>query len=299
MTEVILHHYENSPFGQAMRLALGLKGIDWKSVQQPDIAPKPELSALTGGYERIPVLQIGADIYCDTAVIVDALEALKPEPSLYPKPLGFAGRMIATWSGGLWFMPAVGVALGTNPAIVSEEFWEDRAKRFGMDRRKFLPMVPHLTGQFEAGAALVAEALADGRDYISGDAAGHADLMLYMNIRFAGFAGRKPSDFGSAVAAWYDRIDDIGYGNFEEWTGQQAIAYANASQPVDSGSVDQNSGFSQGDRVSVKTETPDPAAVNGMLIGLNDREIIIQRKDEQAGTLHIHFPRLGQIFSPA
>ncbi len=299
MTEVILHHYENSPFGQAMRLALGLKGIDWKSVQQPDIVPKPELSALTGGYERIPVLQIGADIYCDTAVIVDALEALKPEPSLYPKPLGFAGRMIATWSGGLWFMPAVGVALGTNPAIVSEEFWEDRAKRFGMDRRKFLPMVPHLTGQFEAGAALVAEALADGRDYISGDAAGHADLMLYMNIRFAGFAGRKPSDFGSAVAAWYDRIDDIGYGNFEEWTGQQAIAYANASQPVDSGSVDQNSGFSQGDRVSVKTETPDPAAVNGMLIGLNDREIIIQRKDEQAGTLHIHFPRLGQILSPA
>ncbi len=299
MTEVILHHYENSPFGHAMRLALGLKGIDWKSVQQPDIAPKPELSALTGGYERIPVLQIGADIYCDTAVIVDALEALKPEPSLYPKPLGFAGRMIATWSGGLWFMPAVGVALGTNPDIVSEEFWEDRAKRFGMDRRKFLPMVPHLTGQFEAGAALVAEALADGRDYISGDAAGHADLMLYMNIRFAGFAGRKPSDFGSAVAAWYDRIDDIGYGNFEEWTGQQAIAYANASQPVGSGSVDQNFGFSEGDRVSVKTETPDPATVNGMLIGLNDREIIIQREDEQAGTLHIHFPRLGQILSPA
>lgn len=172
MTEVILHHYENSPFGQAMRLALGLKGIDWKSVQQPDITPKPDLSALTGG---------------------------------------------------LWFMPAVGVALGTNPDIVSDEFWEDRAKRFGMDRRKFLPMVPHLTGQFEAGAALVAETLADGRDYISGDNADHADLMLYMNIRFANFAGKKPSDFGADVAAWYDRIDGIGYGNFEEWTGQQAI----------------------------------------------------------------------------
>ena len=299
MTEIILHHYENSPFGQAMRLALGLKGIDWKSVQQPDICPKPDLSALTGGYERIPVLQFGSEIYCDTAVIVDALEVLKPEPSLYPEPLGFAGRIIALWSGGLWFMPAVGVALGTNPDIVSDEFWEDRAKRFGMDRRKFLPMVPHLTGQFEAGAALVAETLADGRNYISGDKAGHADLMLYMNIRFASFAGKKPSDFGSNVAAWYDRIDGIGYGNFEEWTGQQAIDYAKASEPVSSGSVDPASGFSAGDKVSVRTETPDPAAVVGELVGLNDREIIIKREDEQVGALHVHFPRLGQILSPA
>ncbi len=299
MTEVILHHYENSPFGQAMRLALGLKGISWKSVQQPDIAPKSDLSALTGGYERIPVLQIGSDVYCDTAVIVDALETLKPEPSLYPEPLGFAGRIIALWSGGLWFMPAVGVALGTNPAIVSDEFWEDRAKRFGMDRQKFLPMVPHLTGQFEAGAALVRDSLSDGRSYISGDSPGHADLMLYMNIRFASFAGRKPSEFGANVAAWYDRIDAIGYGTFEEWTGEQAISYARDTSPAGDCAVNDGYGFTHGDKVSIRTESPDPAAVTGILIGLNDRQISIKREDEQVGEVHIHFPRLGQILSPA
>ncbi|QTD56119.1 glutathione S-transferase family protein [Parasphingorhabdus cellanae] len=299
MTEVILHHYENSPFGQAMRLALGLKGINWKSVQQPDICPKPELSALTGGYERIPVLQIGSDIYCDTSVIVDALETLKPEPSLYPEPLGFAGRIIATWSGGLWFMPAVGVALGTNPDIVSDAFWEDRAKRFGMDRQKFLPMVPHLTAQFEAGAALVRDALADGRRYISGDSPGHADLMLYMNMRFVGFAGRKPSEFGPKLTAWYDRIDGIGYGSFEEWTGERAIDYALGTSPSASCTVDEDHGFEHGDAVSVRTESPDPAAVSGILIGLNDRQISIKREDEKVGEVHVHFPRLGQILSPA
>lgn len=299
MTEFILHHYENSPFGHAMRLALGLKGISWKSVQQPDIAPKPELSALTGGYERIPVLQVGSDIYCDTAVIVDALEALKPEPSLYPEPLGFAGRIIASWAGGAWFMPAVGVALGTNPAIVREEFWEDRAKRFGMDRQKFLPMVPHLTGQFEAGAALVRDALADGRSYISGDNPGHADLMLYMIIRFAGVAGRKPSEFGPNLAAWYDLLDAIGYGSFEEWTGQQAIAYARDTNPAGGCAVKDGYGFASGDKVSSTTESPDPAAVTGILIGLNDRQISIKREDDKVGEVHIHFPRLGQVLSPA
>lgn len=299
MTEVILHHYENSPFGQAMRLALGLKDINWKSVEQPDICPKPELSALTGGYERIPVLQIGSDIYCDTAVIVDALEALKPEPSLYPQPLGFAGRMIAAWSGGSLFMPAVGVALGTDPTIVSDAFWDDRAKRFGMNPQKFLPMVPHLTGQFEAGAALIADALADGRAYIGGDSPGHADLMLYMNIRFVGFAGRKPSEFGANVAAWYDRIDAIGYGSFEEWTAEQAISHAHDTTPSGGAVVEDGFGFAAGDTISVKTETPDPAAVTGILLGLNNRRIIIERQDDKAGTVHVHFPRLGQVLAPA
>ncbi|MEP3224477.1 MAG: glutathione S-transferase family protein [Parasphingorhabdus sp.] len=299
MTQVILHHYSNSPFGQAMRLALGLKGISWKSVEQPDIAPKPELSALTGGYERIPVLQIGSDVYCDTAVIVDRLETIKAEPSLYPEPLGFAGRMIANWSGSAWFMPAVGVALGTDPNIVSDAFWEDRTTRFGMNPQKFLPMVPHLTTQFDAGGALVRDALADGRAYIGGEQVGHADLMLYMNIRFAGFAGRKPSDFGHKVAAWYDRIDALGYGEFESWTREQALNHALETNPTAPVSIAEGSPFAAGDLVSVKTESPDPAFVTGQLIGLSDRQITIQRHDDKVGDVHVHFPRLGQIVSPA
>ena len=28
--------------------------------------PRPDLMPMTGGYRRTPVMQIGADIYCDT-----------------------------------------------------------------------------------------------------------------------------------------------------------------------------------------------------------------------------------------
>ena len=85
MSDLILHHYPQSPFAEKMRLILGYKNLSWQSVLAPMIMPKPNLVALTGGYRRIPVLQIGADIYCDTALICDALEHRQPSPTLYPE----------------------------------------------------------------------------------------------------------------------------------------------------------------------------------------------------------------------
>ena len=50
MTDIILHHYETSPYSEKVRLGLGLKGLAWASVEIPIIMPKPDLTALTGGY---------------------------------------------------------------------------------------------------------------------------------------------------------------------------------------------------------------------------------------------------------
>ena len=74
MSGLILHHYDTSPFSEKVRLMLGLKGLAWDSVQAPVIMPKPELTPLTGGYRRIPVLQIGANYYND----VEARFGLQP-----------------------------------------------------------------------------------------------------------------------------------------------------------------------------------------------------------------------------
>ena len=74
MTDIILHHYETSPYSEKVRLGLGLKGLAWGSVEIPVIMPKPDLTALTGGYRKTPVLQIGADIYCDSQLIMRELE---------------------------------------------------------------------------------------------------------------------------------------------------------------------------------------------------------------------------------
>lgn len=85
MSELILHHYPTSPFAEKARLLLGFKGLSWRSVHISPVMPKPDLTALTGGYRKTPVLQIGADIYCDTALIARRLEQEKALPAFFPK----------------------------------------------------------------------------------------------------------------------------------------------------------------------------------------------------------------------
>ena len=70
MSDVILHQYDSSPFSEKVRICFGIKGLAWRAAQQPVIMPKPDLIPLTGGYRRIPVMQIGADVYCDSATRV-------------------------------------------------------------------------------------------------------------------------------------------------------------------------------------------------------------------------------------
>jgi len=55
MSQLILHHYPTSPFAEKIRLIFGYKKLAWQSVIIPRIMPKPELTALTGGYRRTPV----------------------------------------------------------------------------------------------------------------------------------------------------------------------------------------------------------------------------------------------------
>src|SRR6188768_244952 len=97
MSELILHHYPTSLFAEKARLLLGFKGLSWHSVKISPVMPKPDLTALTGGYRRTPVLQIGADVYCDTALIARVLEALAPTPTLFPDGAPTA-PVLAQWA---------------------------------------------------------------------------------------------------------------------------------------------------------------------------------------------------------
>ena len=81
---IILHHFPQSPFSEKIRLIFGLKKIAWTSVVITRIMPRPDLMPMTGGYRRTPVMQIGADIYCDTQCIMRELERRFPEPTLVP-----------------------------------------------------------------------------------------------------------------------------------------------------------------------------------------------------------------------
>jgi glutathione S-transferase len=77
MTDIILHHYDLSPFSEKIRLALGFKGLAWKSVKVEGVPPRPLLDALTGGYRRLParVPVEGIIIAADAQEIVVARES--------------------------------------------------------------------------------------------------------------------------------------------------------------------------------------------------------------------------------
>lgn len=91
---------------------LGIKGIEWYACDEPVIMPKPELVALTGGYRKIPVMQIGADIFCDTQIIIRELERRFPSPSVFvggDKGLGWG---VGVWTDRSIFMNTVTVVFG-------------------------------------------------------------------------------------------------------------------------------------------------------------------------------------------
>lgn len=305
MTEIYLHHYDTSPFAELVRAALGLKGLAWNSVIIPVTMPKPDLVELTGGYGRTPVMQIGADIYCDTVAIVDALEALCPAPSLYPAPMGALHRIIAGWAGAAQFGAHVGAAMRNLPAgALGEGFAEDRKRRFvGFDFDMMPIYAPHLETQVQAGSNYVEAALADGRAFIGGDAAGHGDLALYSNAWFLKampFSG----DFAAKVfglpkfAAWYDRLAALGQGTRIESDAKAAIQAAAAVDPAPCSDCVED-GFAVGQLVLIQTETSGDDPVAGKLLRSGPTGITIQRESSRAGTVNVHFPRLGQIVRPA
>jgi glutathione S-transferase len=304
MTDIFLHHYPMSPFGELARTALGLKKLTWRSVTIPMMMPKPDLVELTGGYARTPVLQIGADIYCDTAAILDVLDAQQSQASLYPAPLGVLHKVIANWAGTAQFGAHVGAAFRNAPAeALPPGFAEDRKKRFvGFDFEAMPIYAPHLETQVLVTAGWIEQTLADGRPFIGGNLPGHGDLALYANLWFikslpfaADFAATALA--APTVAAWFDRVAAIGHGTFEEVSAADAIEAARANDPAPvSGRVE---GFAPRQTVTISTEQSGDQGVTGQLLRCDPSGLTVERSSNRAGTVHVHFPRLGQIVAAA
>ena len=209
MADIILHHYETSPYSEKVRLGLGLKGLAWGSVEIPVIMPKPHLTALTGGYRKTPVLQIGADIYCDSQLIMRELERLHPSPSFYPAGHG-AADALAWWAEKTTFSPAVSIAFAQRPDALPKGFLEDRAKFSGrnIDPAAMKAAVPNLLDQLRAHFDWLNQMLTDGRSFLQGSAASlcrsrrlPSGLVLAAKFRTTGGAARwlsKAAELGRA-----------------------------------------------------------------------------------------------------
>lgn len=298
MADLILHHFDISPFAEKARLALGIKGLAWRSVQIPLILPKPKLTALTGGYRKTPVLQIGADIFCDTQCIARVLEQHCPEPTLFPAGSEALALALSAWSDKAFFEPGAGLSMGTNQDI-PEPILEDRKAFFKfMDFDTLPTSLPHLYGQLRAHAALIDQQLADGRSYLLGDVASWVDVLAFFVVWMSRTNIAGVTELFSTFASlkdWEQRMTAIGHGERSEMTDDEALEVARKVDAETAISVDPADPLqlSAGQSVTVAPDDYGIVPVAGELVQLTVDDVAIRRKDPLVGEVVVHFPRIG------
>ncbi len=306
MSEVILHHYPLSPYSEKIRLALGLKGVTWNSVEIPVWTPRPKLTPMTGGYRKTPILQVGSEFYCDTLHILRTVDKMGRSGSLYPKGQEGLAKAFGWWIEKGSFFNAVCLTIGNMPGLPQELIDERRPLfRVNLDPKELGPKRPLYLQRVDAHLAWLAEVLADGRKFILGNEPSAADLSAYHPIWFARQnGGSEVNDliaFANVIDPWYKRVAAIGHGKSSIMTEDQAIEAARASEPSEPEEwwpEAKNIGLRRGDQVSV---IPDDYGnpVYGRLLSWTANEVVIRHEDPSAGKVNLHFPRVGFDTAPA
>ncbi|WP_395692346.1 ABC transporter substrate-binding protein [Piscinibacter sp.] len=85
----------------------------------------------------------------------------------------------------------------------------------------------------------------------------------------------------------------FGHGTPTTMTSRDAVALAAATTSHEPCRIEPGLGFEAGEAVTVMPTDYGRDPVAGTLVGLDAEEVVIRRHDERAGTLHVHFPRLG------
>ena len=293
MADLILHHYDLSPYSEKVRLMFGLKDLAWRSVQIPIVMPKPDYTELTGGYRRTPSMQIGADVYCDSKLCAQVLERLYPTPTLFP------GDVATIWGLARWaetsFMMAVLIFFGSG-GLFDEAFVEDRKKMApGLDIERVKKIVPAKLLQLAQNLERLEQQLRDGRAFLLGAAPSLADLAAYHTIYFlkARPVTAALLEPHTRMNAWLDRVGAIGHGDRKELDPADAIAIAHDARPApfEGAPAPLPDGLAYGDRVVVMPEEIGSGPVSGELVPSDVHEIAIRRESERAGELVVHFPR--------
>ena len=304
VSEIIYHNYPQSPVAEKVRAVFGFKQLAWRDVEIPRLTPKPKLTELTGGYRRTPVMQIGADIYCDSQCIIRELDRRFPEPTVLPGPDAGLLWCLSRWTDGALFDLAVKMVLGAAGDDLPQDFAEDRGRLYlGPDWAQRLKQanaeLPHLVAQMRAPLQWLEQVLGDKRAFLFGHQPTAFDAQVYHVVWF--IRGRWSG--GAAFLAhfpmleqWETRVRDIGHGNATAMDPDDAIARAASCEPAGASGVGEGDpqGLTVGMTVSVNPDVDGgEQPVTGKLRFADAETVSIDRESAQAGQVCVHFPRAG------
>ncbi len=303
MPDTYLHHYPASPFSEKIRALLGYLDLEWHSVETSIIMPRPLLMPLSGGYRRIPVAQIGADVYCDTKIIARALAEHAGDDTLYA--LGFAATRVADAADSALFR--IMAALSFRPEAIGGLFQRGGGGSGGPTMRDFARDRAELTGGADivgmtpevAESALLhwltelESSVASG--FLFGEKPSIADFSVYHPLWFLrNNPYNAPTlEAYTHVMHWLDRMQAFGPGRFTPSDGEAALAAAKAAEPRALEPVFVGVDAEPGDIVRVTPTDYGRVPVEGELVRADAQEFAVRRTTAETGAVVTHFPRTG------
>jgi glutathione S-transferase len=299
MPDLILHHYPASPLSEKIRVILGLKKLSWCSVEIPNLPPKPDVMPLTAGYRRTPIMQIGADVFCDSQRILSELECRKPSEA---NNTGLV-QIINRWCDDL-FHPVVKVAITASSNELPNEFLEDRRKLFlndYSDIESAKARIPYYTEQVRAQLAQAEISLKEQNGFLISSSASIADASLFALTWFIRRRWKNGAKFLEGfpnICRWEESIRSIGHGTPTDMASGKALDIAKETETTFKAQIDADDihSLSTGDRVSItpKANTGEKGVRGNVHIAEKNR-ISVLHKNDRVGTICIHFPKIGYV----
>jgi glutathione S-transferase len=297
---MILHHYALSPFSEKMRAMLGTANLPWQSCITRELPPRPVLAALAGGYRKIPVAQIGADIFCDSRVIASEIAALSGMPEL---ALESADEDIQAYANGTDLYVFMDVLTASATLTAARKMLATMSVRdfigFFVDRIRIGAKAKVKAGNPRQAKQRVQSHLAateqrlQQQPFLFGQQATYADFSTYHSLWMARDVAEWPAlKAYPLVMAWMDRLQAVGQGQRTEVSAEQALKIARDATPR-AIAVEHQQDAKIGQRVSIAPSDYARDATVGRLVGVTPTRWIIARETRDLGTLHVHFPKIG------
>lgn len=297
MAELVLHHYEISLFSAKIRAMLGYCELPWGSALTPPMPPRPLVDRLAGGYRRIPVAQVGADIFCDSRLIADEIAQLAGRPELSLARVDTAQRELVERAELEVFFACVRRAAGW-PLMrrVLRDYGPTALFKLLRDRAGMARSInePRLRVNPSANAVEAylddLEALLSG-DFLFGDRPTIADFSAWHCLWFVTrVGGRELLANHPRTQIWAANMTAFDSGARRELTPETVLSQARDAEPRElPGDAGQDALL--GETVAIAPADYAPEPVHGTLVASLADRFILRRETPDAGTVHVHFPR--------
>lgn len=296
----ILHHYEASPYAEKIRLMFGRSSLAWQSLLSPVQPPRPNLDPLTGGgYRRIPVLQIGADIYCDSALIADTLATISGCNEIASTAGSDTARALALRAERDVFFCAIS---SVPPLRVMRTllggFGLIGTYKFVTDRSSMMKGATIKPPQGDAARKIVSTFKADlnsvlsSTPFLGGEQPDYTDYCCFHPLWLGSYVSKKGIEPElPSLGRWYEALLNAGHGARSEITQADAFARAREEQPTAVNSTEQHELI--GKPAGIAPADYGIKSVEGILVGLSESTATLARETTQFGLVHVHFPRAG------